>query len=235
MKSKEKQYMKSAIQQVNMIRGSYSHGYKNEFDILRDKYSDAGIAALNYIYESGAIEVYDKFLERQQPENVLNSYTAPNGLKYELNDIKGLESLGIYDREEQISYLSSLGKYKYTEDWSNRLPNLLYLDFNSLKDLRYTDEKYKFELTMRKPKIKDIQSTMFDQVQLYIYKKTTSDQTDWSDKDKVAITSYYYLSPTRHLRRYTSIFRVEENNLIEYPDWNHIEDYNTDMGTVYRF
>ena len=227
--------MGSALGQITMIKESYSTTQKNEIDFLREKYMDAGIMALNYIYESGAIEAYDKYLKGQEVGNVLVGYTAPNGLRYELDDIKSLESLGIYDREEQILQLDTLGKYTLKIDWSTRLPNLLVMDFNSMRDLRYMNEKYKFVMNDRKTQIKDIQSTMFDQVQLYIYKKDIEDYTEWNNKDQVALASYYYLSPTRNVRRYVNVFRMENFNLIEYPDWTHIEAFNQDMGTSYSY
>ena len=227
--------MGSALGQITMIKESYSVTQKNEIDLLREKYMDAGIMALNYIYESGAIEAYEKYQKGQEAGNVLTGYTAPNGLSYELDDIKSLESLGIYDREEQILQLNTLGKYTIKEDWSSRLPNLLLMDSNSMRDLRYVDEKYKFVMSDRKARFKDIKSTMFDQVQLYIYKKSIDDYTEWNNKNQVALASYYYLSPTKNIRRYINVFRVEGLNLIEYPDWSHIEEFNQDMGTSYSY
>ena len=227
--------MGSALGQITMIKESYSKIQKNEIDLLREKYMDAGIMALNYIYESGAIEAYEKYQKGQEAENVLAGYTAPNGLSYELDDIKSLESLGIYDREEQILQLNTLGKYTIKVDWSTKLPNLLLMDYKSMRDLRYVDEKYKFVMSDRKARIKDIQSTMFDQVQLYIYKKNTEDYTEWGNKDQVALASYYYISPTRNLRRYVNVFVWKDYNLIEYPDWSHITEFNQDMGTSYSY
>ena len=90
---------------------------RDQEDILKEKYGNAASIALVYLYDSWKIHDYEKYLDRQASNKVINTPIALNGDKYELVDLLALKSKGIKDRDEQILQLALTDKYAIYVDW----------------------------------------------------------------------------------------------------------------------
>lgn len=205
------------------LRQAFDPLVPDEQDRLRSKYYDASLIALNHIYESLSTYPYDEFIYNQSDSNTISSPLAPNGLKYELNDIKSLELLDITDMDKQIDILKTYDKYlDESTDWTTIAPLYLYLDGDKMT-IPFEGEFYKFYMDTRIVKSKKIDRRYYDKIIMSIYKSIEED----GEYDKVATVALYYRSPSDYRQRYVTLYNEDGNEILDY---GHLIEYNRDKG-----
>lgn len=210
----------------NLMRGlryAFDPLIPDDQDRLRDKYNEASLIALNNIYESLTTYPYDDFVYRQSDSNTISYPIAPNGLKYELDDIKSLELKEIIDKDEQIKILETYDKY--TEEpinWEDIAPLYLYLEGDKMT-LLFEGEFYKFYIKKRLVKDKKIDRRYYDKILMDIHRSLEEN----GEYNKVATVSIYYRSPSDFRPRYVTLYDNDENEIIDY---GHLIEYNRDKA-----
>lgn len=206
------------IREVGLEKSTYSPKTMDDEDKLREKYAIAAEIALCYLYDSWHIHDYEKFLRSQNPD-VSIADLAPNGIRYSLDDIKGLESKG-YDKTAAIAILETLPKYTTVIDWDTTPPNQLDM-IGQTMDRRFWGEEYRFIMTSREPKFKNITTLPYDKIMLHVYKKDPIDP----DYTHVAKVAFYYYSASRYIMRYCNLYNASGAEII---DKTNIDEYNVD-------
>ena len=201
-----------------------SSNIKDTDTLLRLKYTNALLILLRYLYDTGIIYEYEKFVERQK--NSIKDPIALNGNYYENDDILALKSKGITDKDKQINELMYLPKYADIVDWSNIEPNLTYMDGDTMGE-EFRGEKYKFIIDQRKTKFKRIHNKLYDKVIVSIYQYNN----DIEDYQKVATGSFYYYSGSKYQYRYMNLYDTDGTLL---PDIDNRSEYSQDNSSKTR-
>lgn len=213
-----------AVREVSMEKSTYAPETLDDEEKLRLKYIRASEIALRYLYDSWHIHDYEKFLASQKL-GVAVVDIAPNGTRYSMDDIKGLESKG-YTKEEAIDILKETEKYTTVIDWDTTPPNQLDMIGESM-DLPFYGEEYRFIMTSREVGLKVIKTLPYDKIMLHMYKKEFNTETGEYEYVHVAKAAYYYYSASRYIMRYCNLFDENDDEII---DQTNIDEYNIDYN-----
>jgi hypothetical protein len=213
------------VREVSMEKSTYAPETLDDEEKLRLKYIRASNIALCYLYDSWHIHDYEKFLASQVVGVTAAAEEAPNGIRYSLDDIKGLESKE-YTKEEALDILKTRSKYTTITNWDEVPPKRLLMSGDKM-DFIFTGEEYRFDMEVREVAFTYIKTLPYDRIFLQVYKKELNDETGQYEFVHVAKTAYYYYSASRYIMRYCNIFDENGDELI---DQTNIDEYNVDLN-----
>ena len=213
------------VREVSMEKSTFAPETLDDEEKLRLKYIRASKIALCYLYDSWHIHDYEKFLASQIVGKTSSNNIAPNGIKYSLDDIKGLESKG-YTKEEAIDILKTRSKYTTMIDWEEVPPKRLIMNGYDM-DFPFYGEEYRFDMQIREVGFKYINSLPYDKILLQVYKKVLNADTGVYEFQHVAKAAYYYYSASKYIMRYCNIY---DDNGDEIIDQTNIDEYNVDLN-----